>query len=61
MNWDTVSPYHRGFREFAEAYDAFTFADIHAQSLPHLPATPGLMLDVDAGNGRDAGSFARSG
>lgn len=58
MNWDTVSPYHRGFREFAEAYDAFTFADIHAHSLPHLPATPGLMLDVGAGSGRDAEWFA---
>ena len=61
MSWDTVTPYHRGFREFAEAYDAFGFADIHAQSIPHLPAKPGLMLDIGAGSGRDADWFASRG
>lgn len=61
MSWDTVSPYHRGFREFAEAYDAFGFADIHAHALPHLPARSGLMLDVGAGSGRDAEWFATQG
>jgi SAM-dependent methyltransferase len=61
VSWDTVTPYHRGFREFAEAYDAFGFADIHAHALPHLPAKPGLMLDVGAGSGRDAEWFATQG
>lgn len=61
MSWDTITPYHRGFREFAEAYDAFGFADIHAHALPHLPARPGLMLDVGAGSGRDAEWFATQG
>jgi SAM-dependent methyltransferase len=61
LSWDTVTPYHRGFREFAEAYDAFGFADVHAQSLPHLPARPGLVLDVGAGSGRDAAWFAGKG
>lgn len=61
MSWDTVSPYHRGFCEFAEAYDTFDFTDIHAQSLPHLPAKPGLMLDDGAGSGRDAEWFAGKG
>ncbi|MDO9710774.1 class I SAM-dependent methyltransferase [Paracraurococcus lichenis] len=61
MTWDTVTPYHRGFREFAEAYEAFGFEEIHAQALPFLPAKPGLMLDVGAGSGRDAAWFAAKG
>ncbi len=59
MSWDTITPYHHGVREFAEAYDAFGSADIHA--LPHLPAQPGLMRDVGAGSGRDAEWFATQG
>ncbi|TDH61598.1 methyltransferase domain-containing protein [Dankookia rubra] len=59
--WDTVTPYHRGFREFAEAYEAFGFEQIHAGALPFLPPKPGLMLDIGAGSGRDAGWFAAKG
>jgi SAM-dependent methyltransferase len=59
--WDTVTPYHRGFREFAEAYDAFGFEDIHAGALPFIPPTPGHLLDVGAGSGRDAAWFAARG
>ncbi|MCS6890371.1 MAG: methyltransferase domain-containing protein [Rhodovarius sp.] len=58
---DTIGPYHRGFREFAEAYEAFGFADIHADAMPFLPAPPGLVLDVGAGSGRDAAWFAARG
>ena len=61
MSWDTIAPYHRGFREFAEAYDAFGFEDIHAGALPFLPTAPGIMLDVGAGSGRDAAWFASKG
>ncbi len=61
MSWDTVTPYHRGFREFAEAYDAFGFEDIHQGALPFLQASPGLVLDVGAGSGRDAAWFAQRG
>ena len=61
MEWDTVTPYHRGFREFTEAYEAFGFEEIHAGALPFLPAPPGLVLDVGAGSGRDAAWFARRG
>lgn len=61
MSWDTVAPYHRGFREFAEAYDALGFEDVHADALPFLPKTPGLLLDVGAGSGRDASWFAARG
>ena len=61
MAWDTVTPYHRGFREFTEAYEAFGFEEIHAGALPFLPAAPGLVLDVGAGSGRDAAWFAARG
>lgn len=61
MTRDTISPYHRGFREFAEAYDAFGFEDIHAGAIPFLPPCPGLVLDVGAGSGRDADWFASRG
>ena len=61
MAWDTVTPYHRGFREFTEAYEAFGFEEIHAGAMPFLPATPGTLLDVGAGSGRDAAWFAARG
>ncbi|WP_051212233.1 class I SAM-dependent methyltransferase [Rubritepida flocculans] len=61
MSWDTVGPYQRGFREFAEAYEAFGFEEIHADVLAFLPPRPGLVLDVGAGSGRDAAWFAARG
>ncbi|MCA3360824.1 MAG: hypothetical protein ING08_01560 [Roseomonas sp.] len=61
MAWDTISPYNRGFREFTAAYEAFGFEEIHADALPFLPPTPGLVLDVGAGSGRDAAWFANHG
>ncbi|TCZ63994.1 methyltransferase [Roseicella aquatilis] len=59
--WDTVTPYHRGFREFTAAYEAFGFEQIHAGALPFIPDKPGLLLDVGAGSGRDAAWFAKRG
>lgn len=62
MTWpDTVGPYNRGFREFAETYEAFDFEAIHRDALPFLPARPGYVLDVGAGSGRDAAWFAARG
>jgi len=58
---DTIRPYDRGCRAFTEAYEAFGFADIHADAIPFLPPTPGLVLDVGAGSGRDAAWFAAQG
>ncbi|MDE2251886.1 MAG: class I SAM-dependent methyltransferase [Gammaproteobacteria bacterium] len=58
MTGDTVSPYHRGFREFSEAYEAFSFNDIHRDAIAFLPAVRGTVLDVGAGSGRDAAWFA---
>jgi SAM-dependent methyltransferase len=60
-SWDTVAPYHRGFREFTEAYEAFGFEEIHRDAMPFLPTAPGLILDVGAGSGRDAAWFAARG
>jgi len=61
MTWDTVTPYHRGFQEFTEAYEAFGFHDIHRDALPFIPKAPGLLLDIGAGSGRDAAWFAAAG
>jgi len=61
MTWDTVTPYHRGFQEFTEAYEAFGFDDIHRDALPFIPKAPGLILDIGAGSGRDAAWFAAAG
>ena len=61
MSWDTVTPYNRGFREFTEAYEAFGFSDIHRGAIPFLPTTPGMLLDIGAGSGRDADWFALRG
>jgi SAM-dependent methyltransferase len=61
LAWDTIKPYHGGFREFSQAFEAYGFEEIHAGSLPFLPAKSGQMLDVGAGSGRDAAWFARRG
>jgi SAM-dependent methyltransferase len=61
MTWDTVTPYHRGFREFSAAYEAFGFAEIHRGALPFIPARSGLALDIGAGTGRDAEWFIAQG
>jgi len=61
VSWDTITPYNRGFREFSAEYEAHGFADIHRGAMPFLPQTPGMMLDVGAGSGRDAEWFASRG
>jgi SAM-dependent methyltransferase len=58
---DTVGAYNRGFREFAETYEALGFEEIHRDAIPFLPASPGLLLDIGAGSGRDAAWFAKRG
>jgi SAM-dependent methyltransferase len=61
VSWDTVAPYHLGFREFSQAFEAYGFEEIHKGAIPFLPTQPGLMLDVGAGSGRDAAWFSRHG
>jgi len=58
---DTVWRYNQGFAEFSAAFESYGFADIHRHAIPFLPQTPGLMLDVGAGSGRDAAWFAAQG
>ncbi len=61
MNWDTVAPYNRGFREFSAAFESFGFEELHRGALAFLPPRPGLALDIGAGSGRDARWFAGRG
>jgi SAM-dependent methyltransferase len=61
VTWDTVAPYHRGFREFSAAFESFGFDDLHRGAMAFLPPRPGLMLDIGAGSGRDARWFAARG
>ncbi len=61
MTRPSIAPHHRGFAEFAAAYDAIGFTDIHRGAMPFLPAAPGLVLDIGAGSGRDAAWFAARG
>ena len=54
-----------GYGETADAlvkpYESVTFADVHRETLPLLPATPSRILDVGAGTGRDAAALAALG
>ncbi len=61
MAANTIDAYNQGFAEFGAAFEAFGFADIHRGAMPFLPATPGLLLDVGAGSGRDSAWFAEAG
>ena len=45
----------------AEQYESRTFADVHKSILPLLPTTPGRVLDIGAGTGRDAAALAAMG
>jgi SAM-dependent methyltransferase len=56
-----IETHHRGFAGFCAAYEALGFTDIHRGAMPFLPATPGLMLNIGAGSGRDAAWFAAHG
>lgn len=54
-----------GYAEAAETlvrqYESVSFAEVHRQVLHLLPATPGRILDIGAGTGRDAAAFAAMG
>ncbi len=61
MGGSTTDAYNSGFAEFGAAFEAYGFVDIHRGALPFLPVSPGLLLDVGAGSGRDAAWFADAG
>lgn len=44
-----------------EQYEAFSAADAHHAVLHLLPTTPGIVLDIGSGTGRDAAWFASLG
>ena len=54
-----------GYGEAADAlakqYEGLTFADVHRDILHLIPTTPGRVLDVGAGTGRDAAALAALG
>ncbi|MFE2872001.1 MULTISPECIES: class I SAM-dependent methyltransferase [unclassified Embleya] len=45
----------------ARRYTSTTFEAVHASILPWLPSSPGRVLDIGAGSGRDAAALARRG
>jgi SAM-dependent methyltransferase len=54
-----------GYGETADVlvkqYEGLAFADVHRDTLPLMPTTPGRVLDVGAGTGRDAAALAALG
>jgi SAM-dependent methyltransferase len=42
-------------------YESLDFADVHGDILHLFPATPGQVIDIGAGTGRDAAAFAERG
>jgi SAM-dependent methyltransferase len=54
-----------GYGETADAlvkqYESLSFADVHRDTLHLIPTTPGRVLDVGAGTGRDAAALAALG
>ena len=58
---NSIDVYHRRAAAFAERYEAIAFERAHKQVLEWLPDSPGLVLDLGAGSGRDAAWFAARG
>ncbi len=44
-----------------EQYESLSFADVHASVLHLIPSTPGRVLDIGSGTGRDAAALAAMG
>ncbi len=55
----------QGYANEADAlvrqYESIAFEDIHASVLHLVPSTPGRVLDIGSGTGRDAAGFAAMG
>ena len=47
--------------QLAAQYESITFADVHRDVIHLFPGTPGRVLDIGAGSGRDAAALARLG
>ncbi|MBP2316814.1 class I SAM-dependent methyltransferase [Azospirillum soli] len=58
---DAVAAYDHRAADLAAQYESVAAEDVHGPVLDLLPATPGAVLDVGAGSGRDAAWLARLG
>lgn len=56
-----IAPYIREAEQLAKRYESVSFEDVHGGLIALIPGTPGVVLDVGAGSGRDAAWFARRG
>lgn len=54
-------PYEQDSEGLARAWEQVEFERLHAPTLPFIPVTPGVVLDMGAGSGRDAAWFASRG
>jgi SAM-dependent methyltransferase len=61
MSDDIVRGYDCEAATLVEVYDRLVFEQVHAAMLDLVPATPGRVIDVGAGSGRDALWFATRG
>lgn len=57
----SVAAYDAHAPELAQTYESVPFEEAHRSILDLQPATPGRVLDVGAGSGRDAAWFAYRG
>lgn len=58
----TIAHYSHNAQQFSERFDLLSFNDVHATlQRVHIPPTATRILDVGAGNGRDAEGLARLG
>jgi len=56
-----IAPYIRDAEALAKLYESRSFEEIHGDLIGLIPETPGVVLDIGAGSGRDAAWFARHG
>ncbi len=58
----TIAHYSDNAQRFSDRFDSILFEDIHQSLLNvHIPPTATRILDIGAGNGRDADGLARLG
>src|SRR5262245_40163079 len=53
--------YHAAARTLADRYESVTFDSVHRDVLHLFPATPGRIVDIGAGTGRDSAALAARG
>ena len=58
---DVVAAYDAEASRLKSEYERFSFEEIHSAVLDLVPDTPGFVLDIGAGTGRDAAWFADKG